>query len=84
MDFDTAIKEYQRQDQEVYAIDYAQIDRMLIQAAKDEFGFTDVQANFIHGKAYEKFHSHYEEMVYGMQNLCQLFHDWDLIFWTKD
>ena len=56
---------------EGFEIDYAKMDQDMIQAVKDEFGFTDAQAWFIHGEAYDRYHSHYGDMAGGMRSLCK-------------
>lgn len=53
-----------------FSIDYELIDMMLIEAAQDEFHFTPKEAGFIHGEAYERYHSSYTDMPFGMKRLC--------------
>ena len=54
-----------------FSVDYAGLDRDLIQAAKDEFWFTEAQAQFIHSEAYDRYHSSYSDMPFGMRRLCE-------------
>ena len=68
-DRNAAKRPYEPKEPLVY-IDYPAIDAMLIRAAQDEFGFTPKEAGFIHGEAYERYHSSYGDMPYGMKRLC--------------
>ena len=79
---DEYIAHYAAKPKEKYAgffIDSAVIDAMLIQAARDEFGFTESQAQFIHGRAYTDFHSSYGDMPFGMKDYCQMVSDFNKI-----
>ncbi len=58
-----------------FKMDYGKIEKLIIEAAKEEFGFTDKQLGYIYSKVYEDKHSSFGDCIYGMKEYCQFIKD---------
>ena len=78
MTFDEVANEYYRQRVKEISVNYGQIEKMIMEAAKTEFPqFSDEQLGFIYGEVYAKYHSAFDECILGMRSYCIKFANWE-------
>ena len=71
-------EEYMRQRKEG-PVRYNELAEKIMQAIKDEFGFSDNQVNFIYGMVYDSHHAYFEDVIFQSESMARKFQQWDKI-----